>query len=911
MRVLQPQDLTVCDPACGSGHILVYAFDLLFEIYREQGYLERDIPGLILTHNLFGLDIDERAVQLASFAVLMKARSKNSRILRKPPMLNLVTVRSTRHLASQLAASQLATMPSASPTLINHQLVLGEVRSMQLPIVPQQANESRLGDLLGGLLAAFEDADHLGSLITPPVFDVAVLYAELEAMEQTAPVFVELFAELRHVVKQAELLRKQYWVVVANPPYMSGSSFNDELKQFSERHYPLSKSDLFSVFMERNFKMIVDLGFIAHINQHSWMFLSGQEDFRREILEEYTLRNMLHLGIGVFPEMNSKVVQSTAFVFTKQKPQNNTPLFFRLVDSNNSDWKEQQLLKGEYKYSNILQKEFKDIPGSPLAYWITKEVKNVFLNLPNVNSLMYSDGPCKTGKDDQYMRYLWEVSKEEIGENTTWVLCAKGGEYRKYYGNMSYVISWSLESRLHYRNDKIARITSLENQTNRGITWSIINSTNVFSFRELRSDCQFNSVSPTIFSKDKSPNSIEIILALLNSKVVNVFLPALNPTLAVNVENVLNIPVPKLIDKDLITTISCKMLLLAKEDWENFETTQEFQNHPLLYHNTSSIIQAFSLWQQQTEIAFQQLKQLEEQNNRYWIDAYGLQDELTPEVPDEQITIRRADLSRDIKSLISYAVGCMMGRYSLDKPGLIHAGQPFDPSQHTTFSADTDAILPITDQAYFDDDLVSRFIEFIKTAYSETHLRENLDFIANALTLRQDESPRDRIRRYFLTEFISDHIQTYKKRPIYWLFTSGAGNSKTARAFGALIYLHRYTPNTIAQIRTDYVLELQRKLMGEIDRTQKQLNEATTSTAKKAIQRRLKTLRDQDAELATYQAKLQTFADQRIQLDLDDGVAYNYTRFKGLVYEGSDLKMVDLEKKAQWKLDLSKSERSQ
>lgn len=340
--------------------------------------------------------------------------------------------------------------------------------------------------------------------------------------------------------------------------------------------------------------------------------------------------------------------------------------------------------------------------------------------------------------------------------------------------------------------------------------------------------------------------------------------------------------------------------MLSRQDWDNFETSWDFQIHPLLCDKSiHQLSQAFDIWKTESEQAFQLLKQLEEENNRYWIKAYGLQDELTPEVPDDQITIRRADLSRDIRSLISYAVGCMMGRYSLDKPGLIHAGQPFDPSQHITFPADSDAILPITDAAYFDDDIVSRFVEFIKTAYGENTLKENLNFIANALTLREGESAQERIRRYFLTEFISDHIQTYKKRPIYWLFTSGKN-----RAFGALVYLHRYTPNTVGQIRTNYVLELQRKLAGEIERTQKQLDTATASAAKKTIQRRLKTLRDQDAELTTYQAKLQTFADQRIELDLDDGVAYNYTRFKGILYEGTDLKMADLEKKAQWKLDL-------
>ncbi|PSB54566.1 SAM-dependent methyltransferase, partial [Chroococcidiopsis cubana CCALA 043] len=300
-----------------------------------------------------------------------------------------------------------------------------------------------------------------------------------------------------------------------------------------------------------------------------------------------------------------------------------------------------------------------------------------------------------------------------------------------------------------------------------------------------------------------------------------------------------------------------------------------------------------------SEYAFRELQRLEEENNRYWIEAYGLQDELTPEVPDDQITIRRADLDRDIRSLISYAVGCMMGRYSLDKPRLIHAGQPFDPTLHQSFPASSNAIIPITDQAYFDDDIVTRFIEFLRVAYSPETLTENLNFIANALKLKNGESAQERIRRYFVQEFISDHIQTYKKRPIYWLFTSGK-----KRAFGALVYLHRYNEDTLARIRTDYVLELQVKLDGEIARAQQQLDNASSSAAKKAATNRLKELQAQQLELRDYQAKLQTLADARITLNLDDGVAYNYTRFKGLVYEGSDLKMADLEKASQWKREL-------
>ena len=343
---------------------------------------------------------------------------------------------------------------------------------------------------------------------------------------------------------------------------------------------------------------------------------------------------------------------------------------------------------------------------------------------------------------------------------------------------------------------------------------------------------------------------------------------------------------------------------ISRQDWNYFEGSWNFFIHPLLHEKELLLSRSFTSWSQKSETVFQKLKQLEEQNNRYWINAYGLQSELTPEVPEDQITIRRADLPRDIRSFISYAIGCTMGRYSLDAPGLIHAGQSFDPTRHTTFPADPDAIIPITDQAYFTDDIVTRFIEFVKVTYGEATLTENLDFIANALKLRASETAQDRIRRYFVTEFISDHIKTYKKRPIYWLFTSGKAGSRRSPAFSALVYLHRYSEDTVARIRTDYVLELQVKLDEEIKRVDAATDAATTTTAKKAATKRLQTLKDQQLELRDYQAKLQTIADQRIQLDLDDGVAYNYTLFEGLLYEGSDLKMADLKKKSQWKRDL-------
>ena len=447
---------------------------------------------------------------------------------------------------------------------------------------------------------------------------------------------------------------------------------------------------------------------------------------------------------------------------------------------------------------------------------------------------------------------------------------------------------------------KIIELRDTELYFKRYITWSRITSSDI-AFRYNSGGVLFSDAGPGIFVTE---SNAYFIIGLLNSKVALHLFAFLNPTLNYQARDISSVPLPisnNYQSHSNIDSIIASSIEISKQDWNNFETSWDFQTHPLLRYNTPHLKEAFTNWENESETTFRELQQLEAENNRYWIEAYGLQDELTPEVPDEQITIRRADKERDIRSLISYAVGCMMGRYGFDKPGLIHAGQPFDPSLHHTFPADTDAIIPITDQAYFDDDIVNRFLEFLRVAYSPETLTENLEFIANALTLRNNESPQERIRRYFAQEFISDHIKTYKKRPIYWLFTSGK-----KRAFAALIYLHRYSEDTLARIRTDYVLELQVKLDGEIDRAQQQLDNATSSVAKKTATKRLKQLQEQQLELREYQAKLQNLADAKIKLDLDDGVAYNYTRFKGLVYEGTDLKMADLEKAAKWKLELLK-----
>lgn len=880
-KSLTPQELTVIDPACGSGHILVYAFDLLFEIYKEQGYLERDIPALILTHNLYGLDIDERAAQLASFAVLMKARAKNSRISRKSLALNITAVRPTH--------------------------------SQTLP----PATELNAEDWQP-LIEAFKDAENLGSLITPPPFDSEKLKWQLNNLEASNSLFREYIPALRGLLLQAELLRKKYWVVVANPPYMGGKSFNDGVKKFINNNYERGKGDLFAACIERFTNMAISQGMTSMVVMQSWMFLSSYEELRKHILNNYSIVTLLHMDNNVM-----KIAFGTsAFIVRKEyNPDLQGVYTWFEIDDLEQDIEKPKVFPAQ-NMRNLKSpggtglfyaatKDFAKIPGSAIAYWVSEKGIQAF----QLNSLKEYFSPkagMSTTDNEQFLRRWFEVSLDNIilkcnnsikakESNEKWFPFNKGGGFRRWYGNNEYLVNWKKDGK--DIKDYIAtnpakqvggRIVNAQYFFNPGITWGDVTS-GFPSFRLQDYGFVYGNRGPSIFCK-----KVEL-LAYLNSILVYEFLTVLNPTLTFNIGDIGNLPLIELTESTHINKLAKQAVAISRQDWDNFETSWDFQTHPLLRHNTKHLSEAFTIWQSKSETAFRELQQLEEENNRYWIDAYELQDELTPEVPDDQITIRRADLNKDIHSLISYAVGCIMGRYSLDKPGLIHAGQPFDPTLHQTLSASSDAIIPITDQAYFDNDIVTRFIEFLRVAYSPETLTENLNFIANALTLKNGESAQERIRRYFLQEFISDHIQIYKKRPIYWLFTSGK-----KRAFGALLYLHRYSEDALARIRTDYVLELQVKLDGEIARVQQQLDNTNSSAAKKAATNRLKELQAQQLELRDYQAKLQTQADARINLDLDDGVAYNYTRFKGLVYEGADLKIADLEKASQWKRELLK-----
>lgn len=902
---LKPEDLTVMDPACGSGHILVYAFDLLAHIYREQGYSDREIPALILEHNLHGLDIDERAAQLASFAVVMKARELNSRLLRRDmPTLNILQVRCTRGLKLPNAGSR---------------DMLGQFSTLSGGLTETDAFNPNDWQ---PLVSAFEDADHLGSLITPPAFDAEKLRAQLHWLEQRGGLDTAALDDLKHLLKQAELLAKKYDAVVANPPYMGGAAYTDTLKTWANKNYPRSKNDLFAMFIERSTELAKIGGAVGMITQMAWMFLSGYENLRKHVLQNYYVTTMAHMGMGAF----GADFGTTAFTLrTSREQANDVATYISLREVRSVDEKHDLFLSSENRYTLRSQSDFEKVPGSPIAYWMNQADFRAFERSRTLSFYADTRLGMATAENNRFLRFWTEIGSENTQiftkKPSIWFPYAKGGEFRRWYGNHEYVVNWANNGYevKNFKDTETGRVRShnynLDKIFNEGVTWTFLTS-GLPSFRYLSSDFLFDSAGSSLFPKSAD---LRDLLAFLSSQLVDRYMSSINPTINIQPGSVGALPFIPPTSKEL-HDLADGAISLSKTDWDSFETSWDFQTHPLLRHSTPSLPEAFSRWEAQSEAAFRELQRLEEENNRYWIDAYGLQDELTPEVPDDQITIRRADLGRDVRSLLSYAVGCMMGRYSLDEPGLIHAGQPFDAGRHQKFAADKDGILPVTLDAYFDDDLTVRFREFLRVAFGPEQLDANMDWVAASLGgQKAGETAEERIRRYFATEFMSDHIQTYKKRPIYWLFTSGK-----KRGFGALVYLHRYGPDTLARLRTDYLMPLQGMLEARRGRLEAEKDAAGSTAARRQAEKLLTGLAEQIAEVHKYDESLKHGADLRIALDLDDGVAYNYwlmsaaglnyltvrsgrdpvKGLQDLVYSGTDLKLADLEKKSQWKRDL-------
>ena len=855
---LNPEDIKVIDPCMGSGHILVYCFDVLMQIYEAQGYTQRDAAQSILENNLYGLDIDRRAAQMAYFAVMMKARQYDRRIFGREITPHVYAIEESNGFNRE------------------------QLKYFGASLNPMERNTALIQ--AKALLDALHDAKEYGSILNIENYDWELLSHFTDSLDYEGQltfdsVGVEDTQErLRYLIVIGQLLAQKYDVVVTNPPYMGSSGMSARLSQYVKDNYPDSKSDLFAVFIERCGQMIKKNRFQAMITQHSWMFLSSFEKLRGKLLLLDTI-NMTHLGARAFEEIGGEVVQTTSFVLRNSHIKGCRGVYCRLIEPTTQKGKEKMFLVGENRYE-AAQDNFSKIPSSPIAYWLSVNFISAFEH-PLISNVAFSDGQILTGDNNKYLRMIWEVDKNEIRKDGKWMLHAKGGEQRRWYGNIDTVVAWSHEAINHYKRDPISRFPKDNILFRYGITWSLVSSSDMFSMRILTKDTTFNKAAATIlFYNDRE---ILYTLAYLNTIVARSILKVLNPTLNTNIKDILALPLSS--DKSSLLRIEYlarECIQLSKADWDSYENSWDFKYHPLVRQYTDMvdndgdkvicIAHYYSKWELECQNRFNRLKANEEELNRIFIEIYGLQDELTPEIADKNITVRKAELQRDIKSLLSYAVGCMFGRYSLDVDGLGYAGGEWDSDKYTTYLPDEDNCLPITNEAYFEDDIVGRLIEFVKVVYGKETLEENLDFIAQALGNKGDTS-REIIRNYFLNDFIKDHIKIYQKRPIYWLFDSGKQHG-----FKALVYMHRWNADTVGNLRVEYLHKIQRTYESEIIRMQEAIDNSHDSREIARAAKRKDKLQKQLKETKDYDAMLAHIALSRIEIDLDDGVKVNYEK---------------------------------
>ena len=877
-KSLTPEDILCIDPCQGSGHILVYLFDVLMQIYREDGYSERDAARCILEHNLYGLDIDDRAYQLSYFAVLMKARQYDRMILKK-------------HIQPHVYSIQ------ESNTINRNQL---KYFGTDMSVIERNNAMNQLT----GLLDTYKDAKEYGSILNVDRCDWDLLRRFVENDRVVGQMDFEAFGidqtkkQLLTQIEIGEAMTQKYHTVVTNPPYMSWSGMTPRIQEYLKGHYSNSKNDLYAVFVEVASKMLQKNCYQAMITMHAWMFLGSFESFRKSIYA-MNLINMAHLGTRAFEEIGGEVVQTTTFVIRRSKLNNYLARYCRLVNAKSQAEKEQLYLSGEQQYY-ATNAEMLDIPGFPMVYWAGKRLIDIFKHSPRVDQIGSPKQGSTLGDNASFIRLWFEVSCE----SPRWFRCMKGGEFRRWYGNQNYVLDWENNGK-RVKSTGRATIRSEGQLFKEGITWSNI-TTGKGSFRIMPEGFFFESTGTVCFINKKYQN---YLLGFLNSCVAELINNMINPTIHLQSGDVGKLPfIIKNEIKESVDSLVESNIRIAKEDWDAFETSWDFIKHPLVRTGFYGEIKAadqrnliadnYDLWVTECNERFEKLKENEEELNALYIDLYGMESELSPEVEEQDVSIRKADLQRDIKSLISYAVGCMFGRYSLDVEGLAYAGGDWNEAYATkykTFMPDADAIIPITDEEYFKDDIVSRFVDFIRIVYGEETLEENLKFIADALGNKGD-TPRAVIRNYFLNDFYKDHCNTYSvtgsgKRPIYWLFDSGKQNG-----FKALIYIHRYTPDTVGLIRSVYLHNAQAAIQNSLQNSEYIISTTTSATERARETRKKDKYVKQLNELRPYYQALSHIALQRIPMDLDDGVKKNYQLFQGVEVstEGKKKQTIDL-----------------
>ena len=987
------------DPCMGSGHILVYAFDLLMRIYESAGWSAKEAARSILKNNLYGLDIDDRAAQLAYFAVMMKARQYDRRIFSRGVQPNVYSVMDSVSIAEAYQNT---------------------AKDFPLPEEERQT--------LGYLLDAFAEAKEYGSTIKLEERDykaLAAAWREMPKADNVSLWYYEIKKIVPQIIEQAVILTQKYDVVITNPPYMGGSGMNEKLSKYVKENYPDSKSDLFAVFIEKCAELTRDGGYQAMITQHAWMFLSSYEKLRVKVLTSNDIVNMAHLGPRAFEEIGGEVVQTASFVIRKGRTAGYAGRYARLIEPATQQGKEGMFLSGENRFT-AKQDNFAKIPGSPVAYWVSEQVVKSFNN-----KKLYSYGEAKQGlgtsDNKRFLRFWFETEfhninfnitscKETLNKKGKWFPYIKGGGFRRWYTNKEYIVNYcdngkeikeAVLSKYRYLKSPDFVVKNTNTYFCKGVTWSDV-STGLFSARYVENGYIFADAGPMFFSSNDN-----IMLGYFNSNVFQLFANIICQGLHYSTGHIPQIPFAQNIITAYNVLISKHVdmnIKISKSDWDSFETSWDFKTHPLITHNSNGrLATAFENWRDFAEKQFYQLKANEEELNRIFIDIYGLNDELTPDVEEKDVTVRKADLVRDVKSLISYAVGCIFGRYSLDREGLAYAGGDFseqwsavgdkyylkevvqhygckdiqrsdclaesdgsdrdgvqfdkvasegrtifpvgsdeksggvDPLEHsgrararlnegvsafsidrsrvesgvadtTTdlrtvelpgqrtdknfscsyrgglkdaicpeagsdrcplftdhFSPDKDNCLPLTDEEYFHDDVVSLFCKWLAAAFGEKTLEENLDFIARALGGGGDS--RRVIRGYFLKDFFKDHSKIYQKRPIYWLFDSGKENG-----FKALVYMHRWNADTIGNLRVEYLHPLQVKYESQIAIREQAIANAKEAREKTAAAKEMEKLKKQLKEIKDYDTKIAHLALSRITIDLDDGVKVNYEK---------------------------------
>ena len=865
MKGILPEQIKVFDPACGSGHILVYAYSLLYLMYKESGYIESDIPSLILKNNLFGLDICNRAVQLAQFAVMMRAYQDDKNILNKITSINVMSIQEANWIDERVKEA----------------------------LMKDVANQLLAQQQINNLIETFKDAKIYGSIIKVKDFDFDFWEQRLIDIQSLnmgllySDVVEELKTKLPQLIKQARIMQQQYECVITNPPYMGNKYMEPRLAEFIQKEYKDVKSDLFSAFMEYIPRKTNKNGQIGLVTPFVWMFIKSYEELRNQIINNSTLSSIIQLEYNAFEAACVPVATFTLRNYRVSYPAECIKLS-DFTGAENQPIKTLEAISNpdvSYRYTTY-SKDFHSIPGSPIAYWASDRVRKIFAKEEKLGQ----NSPCRkgmfTGNNDMFLRYWYEVSKK-----SSFKPYSKGGEYRKWYGNNEYVIEWANNGLKVKNYDGSGNIID-SMFFKKSITWSLITS-KAFTCRYLDEIFVTGDAGPMCYPKQEN---IYYTLGALNTNIAQYFLNLMNPTMNFSNGVISNFPIVYTNDTKLKNQINLLVqdnVQISKDDWDSFETSWDFEQHPLLrfsnrnkglvdYKNIhkvepitagDKVQDCFNKWKEYKQEQFNKLKANEEELNKLFIEIYGLQDEMTPEVDDKDITVALADELRDIKSLLSYAVGCMFGRYSFDEKGLIYAGGEFDKSRYQDLEVDEDGILPILSDTWFDDDIIEEFKRFLKKAFGELYFNENMQYIADVLGRKGSESAEDRIRTYFLKDFYKDHLQIYKKRPIYWMFTSGK-----EKAFNALIYLHRYDKTTLSRIRKDYLHEFQNKLDNAIQRAENEGNVKLTSLYSKY-----------QTECLEFDRKIKDLADEQIELDLDDGVKVNYAKFQGLLEAEKDI----------------------